>query len=153
MRERIERLFEQWGSLTVRWRWPLIAGAVAFVVAAGTQIPKIQLDMSVESYLPAKDPTRVTYDAFREQFGSDQQVLILLRPPEVFDLGFLEKLKALEEDLRRSTPYLDDVTSLISARHTYGTEDEFIVGELFEPWPTNEAELAEIARVEREQPL
>jgi predicted RND superfamily exporter protein len=68
--------------------------------------------------------------------------VIAIRPPEIFDLAFLEKLRALHQDLENEVPYLDEVTSLVNARSTRGEGDELIIEDLLEEWPRDPAELA-----------
>ena len=43
-------------------------------------------------------PTLLEYDAFREQFGRDEIVLALIHPKDVFEITFLEKLKAFHQE-------------------------------------------------------
>ena len=64
-----------------------------------------------------------------------------LHPPEIFDLAFLEKLRAFHRDLEREVPYLERVTSLINARSTRGEGDELIVEDLLERWPEHQEDL------------
>ena len=49
------------------------------------------------------------YDSFRERFGRDTLILVAIRPPEVFELGFLEKLRAFHSDVEREVPMLVEV--------------------------------------------
>jgi hypothetical protein len=57
-------------------------------------------------------------------------ILILIEPDELFSPAFFEGLRAFHEDLERSVPFLDDVTSLVNVRFTYGREDELVVEDL-----------------------
>ena len=65
----------------------------------------------------------------------------MVRPPEIFDLAFLEKLRAFHRDLEREVPYLERVTSMINARSTRGEGDELIVEDLLARWPENQEDL------------
>ncbi len=141
-RERIGEGFEQWGDLMVRHRWWVIGVMLGLAVGVGAALPSIQVDNSVEAFLHEDDPDLIHYNDFRDRFGRDDVTVIAIRPREIFDLAFLEELRALHEDLEHEVPYLDDVTSLVNARATYGQADELIVEDLMAEWPRNEADLA-----------
>ena len=145
MRNRIEILLGRLGQFTFRHAWPVLIGVLAGVVLLSSQIPNIEVRTATDEFLKGDDPTRVDYDAFLELFGRDDVVLIAIEPKgELFDLAFLEKLRALHEELEDNVPHVREVQSLISARETRGEDDQLIVGELFEDWPETAAELESI---------
>ena len=78
------------------------------------------------------------YDAFREQFGRDEIVLALIHPKDVFEITFLEKLKAFHQELEETVPHLDEVRSLVNVTSMRGEEGELIIEELMEDWPETE---------------
>jgi len=153
VRERIERAFARWGHRAYHRAWTTIGAVLLVAGALITQLPKIEIDTSTEGFLHEDDPVRVTYDAFRDQFGRDDRILIAIEPPQVFDLAFLEKLHALHEDIENEVPKLQEVTSLVNARHTRGEHDELIVGELLEDWPRTPEALATVEKLALGNPL
>jgi predicted RND superfamily exporter protein len=112
-------------------------------------------DTSAESFLRPDDPAVLVYNAFREQYGSDELAVIALRAKEgdVFREDFLLTLKALHEDLENTVPHLDEVTSLINARNTRGENDTLIVEDLLENWPETPRNLDDIKRRALSNPL
>jgi predicted RND superfamily exporter protein len=152
-RDRIEAGFERWGRLVFRHAGAALAIAGLLVGGFASQLPKLVVDGSDEAFLSETDPARVTYDAFRAQFERTEMIVIAVRPPEVFDLGFLEKLRAFQEDLEAAVPQLDEVTSLVNARYTHGVEDELVVEDLLEDWPQDEADLEALRRRVMANPL
>ncbi|MGI9592480.1 MAG: efflux RND transporter permease subunit [Myxococcota bacterium] len=146
VRDRIERGFAAWGHLAYRRAGWVIALALLGTAALASQLPKLWIETSTESFFHESDPARVTYDRFRAQFGQDVMIVVAIKPPRVFDLEFLEKLRALHEDVEDNVPRLVEVTSLINARQTRGEEDELIVGDFLEDWPRTPEELAELER-------
>ena len=68
-------------------------------------------------------------------------LIVGIEPPDVFDLGFLEKLRQLHRELEANTPYLADITSLINARNTRGEGDTLVVDELLKQWPKTKSDL------------
>ena len=153
MRERLERLLSRWGRFAYGHAWPILVLVIAAAATLASQLPKIEMETSTEGFLHEGDPLRTTYDAFREQFGRDDQVVIAIETSNVFDLDFLAKLRAMHEDIENEVPNLEEVSSLINARNTRGEDDQLIVGELLEDWPRSGEQLAEIERVARTNPL
>ena len=153
LRTWIEDRFENWAHVSARRRWPVIGSMVALALVLGSQLPRLEIDTSTESFLREDDPARVVYQAFRQQFGSDQLIVIALRPPRLFDLGFLETLHRLHRAIEDEVPYVEEVTSLINVRETRGEGDELIVRDLLEDWPVGADALPEIRARAMANPL
>ncbi len=147
VRGRIESAFTQAGWWVIRWRWLVIL--VCLLISAGltSGLQYFRIDNSDEAFLPEDDEERMRYEAFKREYDTDDEILILVKPPEIFDLEFLAKLRAFHDELEAELPYLLEITSLLNARNTYGRElgdgeSELVVEDLFENWPQNESELA-----------
>jgi predicted RND superfamily exporter protein len=148
MRGRIESAFTGFGWWVIRWRWPAILFCLALSFGLISGLRHFRIDNSDEAFLAKHDPERVRYEAFQRQYGTDDSIMVIVRPSEVFDLAFLERLRAFHDEIEANVPYLDDLTSLLNARNTYGRGDELVVEDLVETWPKTEAELGAIrARV------
>ncbi len=141
-RDNIEKGFERFARLIFHNRIKMIILMLLGMGVIISQIPKITVDTSMEGFLHKDDPAMLAYNAFRDQFGRDEVVIVALQPPDVFDLEFLKTLAALHADLEEKVPYIDDITSMINARNTRGDQDELIVEDLLEHWPANEQALA-----------
>jgi len=128
--------FARIARFIVRRPWWVIAASVLPVVVLASQLPNLRFDSSTEGFLHEDDPELLDYNAFRDQFGRDDLILLALQPQRVFDLGFLETLRELHERLEAEVPHLDEVTSLVNARATRGSEDELLVEDLLEEWPS-----------------
>jgi predicted RND superfamily exporter protein len=153
MRQRINRLLSAWAHFAIRHAWKIIVAVVLVVAALSSQLPKLTLETSTEEFLKASNPTRIAYDEFRNQFGRDDQIVLAIRTETVFDRAFLARLRAIHEDIENEVPDLEDVSSLINARNTRGEGDQLIVGDLLEEMPQNDADLAEIERLVRANPM
>ena len=146
IRDRIEKRFEHFARFIFRNRIKTILLMLTITGAIVSQIPKITIDTSMEGFLHEDDPAMLAYNAFRDQFGRDEVVIVALNPPNVFDLRFLKTLASLHDELEQRVPYIDDITSMINARNTRGEYDELIVEDLLENWPANEEEIAIIKK-------
>ena len=138
---RIENTFARLTRWIYRRHWVVLFAALIFMAWFAFQLPNLVVDTSNEGMLHANDPTLIKYNEFRDLFGSDGVVMIALKPPRVFDADFLEKLKAIHEDLAANVPHVREVLSLINARSTVGRGDTLIVGDLMEDWPTTEEDI------------
>jgi len=153
IRNRIENWFEDLAHLIYRHRVLAIIIMLGLSGALASQIPKITIDTSTEGFLHKEDPAIQAYNAFRDQFGRDEVIIIAIQPEQVFDLQFLEKLKLLHEDLEDNVPYVEDINSLINARNTRGEKNELIVGDLLENWPNDQAQLEILEKRARTNPM
>ncbi len=153
IRRKIEEAFASFGHLVYRRRLTALLLMLAVLASLASQLPKVTIDTSTEGFLHDDDPALVQYNAFRDQFGRDEMLLIALRPPEVFDLGFLRKLQAFHRDLAENVPHLDDITSLVNARNTRGVKDRLIVEDLLEEFPRTGKDLAALRQRVMASPL
>ncbi len=140
--QRIERAFVGWGYWICRHRALGILVPMLVTVFFVSWLPEMQVDNSAESFLNKGEPEALRFDRFRAEFGRDDLIVIAVRPEQVFDLAFLEKLRRLHTALDGEVPYLEEITSLVNARSTRGEADTLIVEDLMEDWPETEADLA-----------
>ncbi|HAG95752.1 MAG: hypothetical protein CMK83_15670 [Pseudomonadales bacterium] len=113
---------------------------------SATQLQYIYFDTSTEGFLSPNHPAIRDYNAFREEFGRDELVIIGARTENVLTPGFAAQFRALYQDVDQGLPTTESVDSLISARYVHGADDELMVEDLFEPWPQNREDFAEILR-------
>ncbi len=141
LRNRIEAWFETYAHFICRNRIKTIVIMLVLTAAMISQIPKITIDTSNESFLHHTDPTLVAYNEFRRQFGRDDLIIIAIEPENVFDQKFLKKLSDFHDDLQAQVPHVEDITSLVNARNTRGEGDVLIVEDLLEHWPGDKVAL------------
>ena len=141
-RHRVEQGFEDFAHFVYHRRIKTVAIMLILMGMIISQIPRITIDTSTEGFLHANDPTLLAYNAFRDQFGRDEVVIIAIKSPNIFSQAFLKKLKILHEDLEENVPLIEDITSLVNARNTRGETSELIVEDLLEDWPQNETDMA-----------
>ncbi len=148
IRDRIEQRFERFGRALARRPAVAIAGCLLLGAGLASYAPLLEVDTSTENLLAPDDPIRLRYQAFREQFGRDELILVGVGGARVFERDFLARLRRLHEDLEREVPRLVELTSLIDARDVRGAGDELVVGDLLEALPDSDAGLAALeARV------
>ncbi len=65
-------------------------------------IPRIRIDMSMESFFAEDDPAKVLFDRFRETFGSDDSVYIVYeaKDGDIFSEASLRVLRQIQDELQ-----------------------------------------------------
>ena len=138
----IDHGFESWGYWVYDHAWLVLLTTLLLLGSLMAQIPNLRVDTSTEGFLQEQDPIRQIYNRFRFQFGRDERILIVVDSgSSVFTMPFLEKFRALHQDLQSHVPKLQDIKSLVNARLTRGENDELIVKDFLEDWPQNQQEL------------
>ncbi len=153
MRHRIESFFESLGLWTFEHPWTVIMASLALTGALASNLPSLGFDTSIDGFLKPTDPLRVNYDEFREEFGRDEMILVALKPDNLFDPEFLALLKTIHRDLEDNLPRLDEVTSLVNARNTYGQGDVLFVDDLLQELPNTPEELEQFRVHAMEDPV
>ncbi|WP_373002285.1 RND family transporter [Sulfurimonas sp.] len=140
-RSKTEASLEAMGDKITQNPIKIIFLILIFSIALISNLPKITIDTSTEGFLHDSDPALVRYEAFKEQFGQDEKIMVVVRSKNIFESEFLEKLQALHQELENNIPHLNDITSLINARNTRGEGDRLIVEDLFAEFPKSKEEL------------
>ncbi len=153
LRDPIEHSFGRFGHWIYRRAGYTILAVSLVVATLCTQLGRIEFETSTEEMFKRDDPVRLTYEDFRERYGRDQAILVAIETDDVFDQVFLERLRALHEELEAELPHLQDVESLINIRSTRGEGDELIVEDLLEEWPQSRADLERLRRRVHANPL
>ncbi len=141
MTDKIDSAMKRLGYFIARWPKILSLLSILMVVAIASNLPKTTIDTSTEGFLLETSPLRVDYDAFRDQFGRDEKIVVSIQADDIFALDTINKIKTLHDELAQNVPYLNAITSLINARNTTGTEDSLIVDDLFANWPDTQQQL------------
>ncbi|MEM9177635.1 MAG: efflux RND transporter permease subunit [Myxococcota bacterium] len=139
VRGKIEDGFGSWSHVVVRHRWVALILVLAATAGLATRVPLMEVETSTDDYLRDGDPEKIAYNAFRDQFGRDQVIFVVVEPPDVFDLDFLAWLRDLHEALEDEVPYVDDVSSLVKVRSIYAEGDTLVVDDLLQTWPEDQA--------------
>jgi len=146
-RTKTESNFEKFGGLISQHPKKIILMTLLLSFFFISNLPHITIDTSTEGFLHKNDPTLIRYEEFKEQFGQDEMILLVVKTEDIFNFDTINKLKELHQELENTTPYLNDITSLINARNTRGVGDQLIVEDLFETWPKNEKDLEAIKKI------
>ncbi|MDH5561141.1 MAG: MMPL family transporter [Deltaproteobacteria bacterium] len=115
----------------LRWnKFKLWVFYIFLLLVVSYGMKSVQLDNSMESFLNEDDPTKLSFDQFREAFGSDEGIYLVYKPKDgnVFSSNSLNSIRNLQNELlERAYSYdeeiidplnqISDITSLINVRY------------------------------------
>ena len=153
IRARTERAFARWGHLVVGHRGSAIVLSLVLTLLLGSGLFRLTADFSNDNFLRTGDETQKVYDAFRARYGDSERLMVGIETPQVFDLDFLDRLRAFHADVEAEVPYASEVLSLVNVRSTRGRGDQLIVDELMEDWAGTATDLARFETRVRGNPL
>jgi predicted RND superfamily exporter protein len=148
-KNKIEQGFHTIGIATIRYRLIILLLSVAVIGLAASQLPKLSIATSVESLFTQDDPILTDYQRFRDQFGRDEDIVLLISSPDIFDQKFLTTLKHFHQDLENSLPLLKEVSSLANAPYIEVLDNDLRAGAFLDNLP----QTAEKAQQTRQRAL
>ena len=75
-------------------------GVGILIILLFSQLPKTYFDATIENFLMPNSPSKMAYDQFRDQFGREEMVVVLLKPKKsLFDHETLKTLKQIHATL------------------------------------------------------
>ncbi len=99
---------------------------LVFTVLPNALLLNLNINNAPKVYLPADAPAVLLDEKIREQFPSDQAILLLFEGVALYSDGFVKALGELAEKLQ-ANPLIDDVLSMTTQDHIRGTDDGFLV--------------------------
>lgn len=156
----IERMNAGFGALAgwcFDYRWVVAIFCLVVFLGAGHLAEQIEVDASYESYFYEGDTTYLAYEAYREDFGSDEVSYIGYELPGVeygpWNVDAMEALIGLTEALEDDVPFIYEVTTLANAELTIGTADGIDISKIKDEWPLTQAELLERREAYLKKPM
>ncbi len=150
---KVETRLERFGVNVLRWRWPIVAFTMLFVVvmAAGGRHLTISNDSRI--FFSEDNPQLIAFEALEATYTEANTVLIAISPkpgsdePGIFTSEALTAIAKLTEESWQ-LPYSTRVDSLTNFSHTWADGDELIVEDLVSnPANLNAKDLVRIKEV------
>ena len=88
-RTKSESLLERMGETITLHPKKIILFMMIVSILLISNLPKITIDTSTEGFLHKSDPALVRYEKFKEQFGQDEKILVVVQAKNIFDLETL----------------------------------------------------------------
>lgn len=147
--ERINERFGRFGEFLLAHRAIMLVAFVVLLAVSVVGMKKIYVEASWDSYFIEGDPMLVETDKFKETFGNDYFVGVLVESDHsILTPDNLKLLRELSNELRDSLSYSDGkATSIVDLEYMLGTEEGMEITQIVpEEIPTDEAGLAEIEK-------
>ncbi|HMO31598.1 MAG TPA: MMPL family transporter [Lacibacter sp.] len=110
-------MWYQLGKWVLRNRLLLLLGVLAATGVMTWQASKVQLSYEFSKAIPLNHPKYQEYQAFKQQFGEDGNLLVLgLQTDSLFELSFFQSFVRLQRELRN----VDGVEDVLSVSNAIG---------------------------------
>jgi hydrophobe/amphiphile efflux-3 (HAE3) family protein len=137
----------------MKYRWLLVVLLLFLTVFSFYKMRELKFDSSIESMFLEGDPNLITFNKFKETFGSDDFVYILFETEDFFKPEMIRLVGTLVEDLERNVPYVDDVKFLGNVEYVEGVEGGIEISDLIEKIPETDEEIKRIKERVMAEPL
>jgi predicted RND superfamily exporter protein len=125
----------RFGITIIRFRNLFLALIVLGVGLLSYNIPKLTIATSLESSFKGHNQAIQDYQEFRDLFGRDDKIVILINSEDIFSKHFLARLKEFHDDLENTLPMISEVDSLINAKYIEGHEGTLQVNNFMDKLP------------------
>lgn len=101
----------------LRFRWLLLLLVFLLTIFAFYEMRTLRMDNSNESFFLEGDPTKLLLDKFRDTFGNEDFVYVLIETDDFFRADTIRLIKKLAEDLEEHVPYVKDMKFLSNVEY------------------------------------
>ncbi|MCR5218415.1 MMPL family transporter [Treponema sp.] len=144
---KINSFFKKAGQIQLKYKWLILAAILIYTLVSIAGLPKLKMSGNEEDWFEDWEQVKIDTDRFKEVFGSDDYILVMVEADDVFDPFVLEAIQRLGTRLEEGVPYSDEATSIITAEIPVGDEDTIEIKSPFEDGiPDNTEELDSIKK-------
>lgn len=145
---------EAFARRIIRYRWIVLALALAVTAAAGSGLSKLDLATDYRTFFSPDNPELNAYEAVENIYTKNDNVLFALRPLEgdVFEGAVLKAMRDLTEDAWQ-IPYSTRVDGISNFQHTWADADDLVVEDLVGPGEVTPEVAARARAVALSEPL
>lgn len=90
--------FRAWGTIVLRFRWPLMLATLLGTGLLAVELPSLVLDNSAEVFMDSDSEEAQVMGELRDTFGHDALIFVLVQG-DVLSLDYLGRLRSLHEEL------------------------------------------------------
>ena len=137
------RFFESFAQIILRYRWLAVLGVILVTAFFFVQMQGLKFDGSFELWFVEGEPAMERLKKFKDNFGNDHFVYILIETDDFFQTEIIRRVGKLSSDLEQNIPYLRDITWLGNAEYMEPTVDGINILKLFETVPATPEEIVQ----------
>ena len=131
---------QKWIKLVLDRPWVVIGVVVAITLVAGTFLPRITFDASIDAMIPDDDPVLVELGEIVEDFGAQDLFFIAIQGEDVFQPKTLQKIADLAHELE-TLPGVAEVQSPFNAQKVESGFWGIEIGPMTQEIPQTPAEI------------
>lgn len=132
-------------NFILRYKYLILILLLISIVISYFGLQRISVDSSNEILLPENDPVIIKNDKFKEIFGNNEFIFILIENQNLFSSEVLNYIRELTVDLEKNLPFVDEVTSLTNLDYIESENNTLKVDELIgDKIPTAQEKLRKI---------
>lgn len=120
---KVRGFFRKVGEWQLSNRLPLLAAIVAATALGAVGLPRLVTSTGAEDWFDDSDAIKRDTDRFQDIFGNEEGVAILVKSDDVFRPEVLTAIRDVGDELLRSVPYANRVTSLASLEISVGNDE------------------------------
>lgn len=114
--------------------------------------PKVKMDNSVDVFFDKQSPSYVDFQSWKEQFGSDELIIVALHHNNIFTFDNLTAIKKITQKIEL-LDNVAEVTSITNVNDIVGDDQDFIVRQFIEDVPKEKAALNQLADQAKSNPI
>ncbi len=137
----------------LRFRWLLLVLISLLTIFAFYEMRSLRMDNSNESFFLEGDPTKLLLDKFRDTFGNEDFVYVLIETRDFFEPDTIRLIRELAEDLEAHVPYVKDMKFLGNVEYVEGVEGGIEISDLIEEIPETLGEMELVKKRAMNEPL
>jgi predicted RND superfamily exporter protein len=110
--KKLSDIFEQISTFILRWRWLILGTFGVLILFASFGLKKLDIVYSNHHMFLASDSIMIKSEEFREVFGNDMFIGVLVNNDSLFSKEQLEKIEHLAQSLQDSVPFVESVSAI-----------------------------------------
>ena len=143
-----------------QWPWLTLLGVLVLTIVAVRPLVDVErlrfhpldVDMSMDGFLPEEAEGRKFYDYVRKAFGSGEPMVVAVSTDDVFTHDALTRIQRIAAGIEKLDG-VHHVVAITNAANVRGSEDGIDIRAFVKDVPTDPAALAELRRQALENPL
>ncbi len=141
----INTFFDSAGEWILKFRFLVLLGFVATLAFGMAGLPRLTTDAGWDKWMLDKSDLKRTEDEFKDIFGNNDYVGILVTAPDIFTPENLALIRELGDELKSGVPFSDDIMSIADCEFSLGNGEGIdIINLVPDQIPTDPVALEEI---------
>ena len=95
----INKIFAKLGAWQIRFRWAILAVICAVSAVCMVGLPKLSMSSNEEDWFEDYEQVKIDADHFKDLFGSEDSIMVLVQADDVFAPEVLSVIERLGERL------------------------------------------------------